>query len=181
MRLALLVLVLAPALAVAGDASIAKQRRQELNALQNELFRKTLLVRADVRETGPVPGQGRLTELLDGSYYEHADAGIAYEALSPVVIERMSLRKDGHLLLATLVPPSNILPPSMSSDLDPEVGVPVFVEVDVDAAGGVRQAVATLVYLPGESPDEAAVATCLARYPRHDEKQSRLRCGLPAQ
>jgi hypothetical protein len=33
------------------------------------------------------------------------------------------------------------------------------------------------VYLPGETPDAAAVAACLARYPEHDEKRSRMRCG----
>lgn len=159
----------------AGDLVVAKARRKELDALDKQLFRKPLLVRADLHSA--VPSPGRLTELLDGSYYENADPTIAFEELAPAEIVRTSLRKEGSVLLVTLAPPSNLLPPELQGDTSPAVGVPLLVELDVDAHGGVREALASIVYLPGESPDAEAVARCIARYPDHDEKRSKMRCG----
>ncbi len=173
--------LLLPTLALAGEPSVAKQRRQELDGIRRELFHKTVLVRHDLVAAGPTPGQGRMTELLDGSYYAHADASIAYEALSPVVLVRMALRQDARVLLLTLAPPSNILPPHLRGDLDPLVGVPLLVDVSVEEHGGLREAIASVVYFPGDAPDEEAVTACLSRYPSHDAKRSRLRCGLAAE
>ena len=160
----------------AGKPTEAGARRKELNVLDKEIFRKTLLVRADISPSRPA--KQRLTELLDGSYYEHADPAIAYEELSPVTVTRSSLRDGGRILLVTLEPPSNILPVELRTASAPDVGIPVIAEVDVDEAGGVTQALAKLVYLPGETPDEETVARCLARYPDMPERRSRMRCGL---
>lgn len=168
-------ILLAPT-AFAGEPAVAKSRRQELDALDKQLFRKPLLVRADLHSA--VASPGRLTELLDGSYYENADPSVAFEELAPAHVVRTSLRKNGRVLLVTLAPPSNLLPPELRSDTAPDVGVPLLVELDVEAFGGVREALASIVYFPGESPDAETVARCIARYPDHDEKRSRMRCGL---
>jgi hypothetical protein len=171
-----------------GDPSPAAARRKELNRLQKEVFRKPLLVREDLRTAGPAPKAGRRTELRNGAYYEHHDAQVAFEALGPAMVLRMSLRDAGRVLLVTLGPPSDIRPLHMRSDLEddprfagmaPEVNVQLLVDVDVDAAGGVREALASLVYLPGEAPGEEAIAACLGRYPDHDDATSRMRCGQP--
>lgn len=171
----LVALLTAPSVVAEQPPSLAKTRRHELSVLDKQLFRKTLLMRTDVKESQP--SMGRMTELLDGSYYENADATIAFEELGPVTVSRTALRKDGHLLLVTLEPPSCILPPELRTASAPEVCIPVIVEVDVDAAGGVKEALQSLVYLPGENPDAETVARCIARYPSHDEKRSRMRCG----
>jgi hypothetical protein len=93
------------------------------------------------------------------------------------VIARTALRNKGRVLLVTLAPPSSILPPELRTATAPQVGANILIDLDVDALGGVREAMASIVYLPGESPDAETVARCIARYPDHDEKRSRMRCG----
>ena len=175
---AALLALAAPALS--DDApSVAKQRRKELNRIDRETFHESLLARRDLPAKGPPPADGYITELADGSYYQSDDKSIAFEELGPIMIVRTALRNDGRLLLVTLSPPSRLLTPAVVGGDDPDrFGVSLLVDLDVDAAGGVRQALQSLVYLPGESPDSDTVARCLERYPKMDEKRSRLRCGL---
>ena len=165
-----------PAGAGTAESGTARERKLELRQIDKEIFRKTLLVREDIAWNRPVGGL--VTELLDGSYYEQADPGIAFEALSPAVVSRTSLREGGKRLLVTLEPPSYLVPVEMRQPTSARVGAAVFLDLDVDAAGGVRQALEQIVYLPGRQPDEAAVDQCLARYPEMSEAKSRMRCGL---
>jgi hypothetical protein len=48
----------------------------------------------------------------------------------------------------------------------------------VPEAGGVQAALASLFYLDGATPAADEVQACVARYPDHDERLSRSRCGL---
>lgn len=172
--LALAVLSAPPA--GADQPAEVRDRKLELRQIDKEIFRKTLLVREDVAWNRPVGGL--VTELLDGSYYEQADPGIAFEALSPVVVSRTSLRQGGKRLLVTLEPPSYLVPVEVRQPTSAQVGSSVLLDLDVEAAGGVRAALQSVLYMPGEAPDEAAVARCLARYPEMSEPKSRMRCGL---
>ena len=156
----------------------AKARRQEVDRLQKLVFREPLLARGDVHVSGPPPRDGHVVELADGSFYEMKDPTLAFEALGPVAVQRMSLRKDGRILMVILAPPSRIVPDYLARGGGAEHLSPTtVVDLDVDDAGGVQQALESLVYLPGTQPSEDAVATCLARYPGQDEKRARLRCG----
>lgn len=159
--------------------SVASQRRKELDKIEDSVFRKPLLARKDLAAAGPPPAAGFMIEMDDGSFYRPADKALAFEELGPAMIERASLRKDGTILMLTLAPPSRMLTPSVVAGQDPtNIGVSLAMELDVDASGGVRQALESVVYLPGQVPDEETVARCLARYPDMDEKRSRIRCGM---
>jgi hypothetical protein len=171
----LLVAGLAGPCAAAPADPAAKERRQELDALRKEVFRKTLLARADVEIARPSPGL--VTELEDGSYYENADPSIGFEELGAVRVDRMSLR-DGRVLLVTLAPPTTILAPQMRSKSAPDVGVSVLMEVELGDGDSVRDGLASLVYMPGEPVPQEAIDRCLARYPGHDAERSAVRCGL---
>jgi hypothetical protein len=163
--------------AIAGDGSGA--RRKELRQLEKQFHFKELLVRRDIVASGPPPGGGRFTELRDGSYYQHSDASIAFEKLSPVRVQQTALRAGGRMVLVTLGPPTD-LRPYIAGGAPPELASYVLAEVDIPEDSTVRDALRTLLYLPGETPSEDEVKECLARYPDMPEGRSRLRCGLPA-
>jgi hypothetical protein len=172
-----LVALAIPALG-AETPDTARQRRKELDALADRLQHEVVLVREDLAAEGPAPRSGRLTELADGSYYAHADPAIVFEALSPTRIVDARLRDGGRTILLRLAPPSDVRARALRAD-ERHLGESLLVPVDVEAAGGVREAVGVVVYLPGETPSEEDLARCLTRYPEQDERTSLLRCGVP--
>lgn len=175
--LGLIVSALSGTVAAQRLADTAKERRQALDRLERGLIHEVLQARIDIRNAGPAPRMGRATELRDGSYYVLADSGLGFEELGAVRVVRTSLRDKGRILLVTLAPPSYIVPRYMHG-AGRELDTTVLVEADVDEAGSVREALASIVYLPGETPDDDAVARCIARYPDQDARRARLRCGL---
>lgn len=155
-----------------------RERRETLDRIIDDLRHRTVLVRRDLSSDRPAPRAGRLTELSDGSYYQHADASIVFEELAPARVVEARLRDQGRILLVRLAPPSDLRPRALRGR-GHHVAAPLLVELDIGEEGDVREAMRSIVYLPEEGPDEEARARCLARYPDHDERTARLRCGLP--
>ena len=180
------------ALAVTAGAAEAAEGdwKAEARALRKQLRHEVLLAREDLQAAGPPPARGRGTELLDGSYYQHEDASVVFEKLGPVMVSRLRLKGASRLQLV-LSPPSNLRPSPYSftlegpTDINPwdrlrqtglEIGGELSVVLDLEEFGSVREALASLVFLPGESPSEADRAACLERYPEQAEKVADMRC-----
>jgi len=191
MRLTIPILI-ACLLASSAGAAGKQARKKEIKALRQELRHLDLLVREDLRAAGPAPAAGAVTELADGSVYVQADSGLVFEKLGPVRVGKLLLR-GGHRLVVRLRPPSNMQPRMARATGDgwsepppweraapsgPHRGRHLVTDVDLDEFADVREALSTLVFLPGESPSQAETDACIGRYPDHDEAVSKLRCGV---
>jgi hypothetical protein len=190
MRSPLLVLglCLLAATAVAGSKS---ERKRELDVLRKELRFVDLRARQDLRAAGPEPGGGAVIELEDGSVYFQEDPGLVFEKLSPIRVEKLTLR-GGNRLLVRLQPPSNLRPRLVRSmgegsltrpdwnrmvETGPLKGRRLVTSVDLDEYGSAREALSELIYFPGESASAEELEACFARYPDHEEAVSLMRCG----
>lgn len=187
-----LVIGLGLILLVAVSAAAGKaERKKELTALRQEVRYVDLRAREDLRAAGPAPGAGAVIELEDGSVYFQEDAGLVFEKLGPIRVEKLVLR-GGHRLLVRLYPPSDLRPRIIRhvgegwsggstsgrvADTGPARGRRLVTSLDLDEYVSMREALSMLVYLPGESPSAEELAACLARYPDHEEPTSELRCG----
>lgn len=183
------VCLLLPTLALAQKS----ERKKEIRELRKELRYLDLLAREDLRADGPAPAAGALIELEDGTVYVQEDSGLVFEKLGTVRLAKLVLR-DGHRLLVNLRPPSDVRPnigharhegggraepPAWERmpAAGPVRGRWLVTSVDVNEYADVRAALSALVFLPGDEPTEEEIAACIARYPDHDERTSRLRCG----
>ena len=177
--------------AVANAEAGKAERKKEIKSLRQELRYVDLRAREDLRAAGPAPGAGAVVELEDGSVYVLKDSSIVFEKLGPLRLNKLSLR-DGHRLIVTLHPPSDIRPRMVRSTADgwneppvwertgptgPVRGRSLVTSLDLDEHASVREALSTLVYLPSDSPSVDEHAACVARYPQQVESMSLMRCG----